>query len=318
MLLADGNVHSGQKLGDALGVSRAAICKQIKRLNALGLDVASTKGEGYRLSAPLELLELSCISRNLDAEVKKLLPEIDICWSIASTNGRCLSAIKNKLRAGYVCLTEHQSAGRGRRGRSWVSPLAGGLYLSLVWQFTGGAEVLEGLSLAVAIAVATTLREKHFLDDVKLKWPNDILFGDKKIGGILIEVVGEAGGPCSVVVGIGLNVKASTMAECEIDQLWTDLSSASGESISRNQLAASILNSLIPLLQGYEYGGFTEYRKRWARYDAYEGKRVVIHHGRDEYIEGVVCGISESGELLLEVNGCKRTFKSGEVSLRYV
>jgi BirA family biotin operon repressor/biotin-[acetyl-CoA-carboxylase] ligase len=317
-LLADGDVHSGQALGDILGISRAAVCKQIRKLSALGLDIVSAKGEGYRLSAPLELLRSDYICGSLNAEVKELIPEIEVCWSIPSTNNHCLAGIKNKSNAGYVCVAEHQSAGRGRRGRSWVSPLAGSLYLSLVWQFTGGAEVLEGLSLAVAIVVATTLREEYRLENVKLKWPNDILLNDKKIGGILIEVAGEAGGPCSVVIGIGLNVKTSTMAERDIDQSWTDLNSALGKSISRNKLAALVLNSLVPLLQGYERNGFAEHRKHWSKYDAYIGKSVVVYRGGSDYIEGIACGISDSGELLLEVNGCKQAFKSGEVSLRYV
>lgn len=318
MLLGDGELHSGQKLGDALGISRAAVCKQIKKLNTLGLDVVSTKGAGYRLPAPLELLKQDSIHRSLDPQVKKRISEIDVQWSIASTNSQCLASIKKKLGSGYVCVAEHQIAGRGRRGRTWVSPLAGNLYLSLVWQFTGGAEVLEGLSLAVAIVVAMTLDEKYSLSDIKLKWPNDILYDDKKIGGILIEVVGEAGGPCFVVIGIGLNVKVSSRAEHEINQSWTDLNRILGKSVSRNQLAASILNSLVPLLQSYERDGFTASRKRWPHYDAYRGKRVVVHHGENIYIEGTACGISDSGELLLEVNGCIKAFKSGEVSLRHV
>lgn len=318
ILLADGHIHSGQKLGDALGISRAAVCKQIKKLNGLGLDVAGTKGAGYRLPAPLELLESACIADNLNPKVRKLISEIDVYWTIASTNSHCLASVKSKPIAGYVCVAEHQIAGRGRRGRTWVSPLAGNLYLSLVWRFTGGIDALEGLSLAVAVAVANVLREEYFLEEVKIKWPNDILCGDRKIGGILIEIIGEAGGPCFVVIGIGLNVKISSIAECEIDQSWTDLSSALGKSISRNQLAASVLNNLVPLLQNYECQGFSAFREKWTKYDAYIGKRVVVHQGESEYIEGVACGISDSGELLLEDNGCRRTFKSGEVSLRHV
>ena len=316
--LADGNIHSGQVLGDALGVSRAAVSKQIKKLNELGLRVVSVKGSGYQLPAPIELLDSNKIIENLDSQTKNLIYEIDINWSIASTNSHCLAYIKNNFISGYVCLAEHQINGRGRRGRKWVSPLAGSLYLSLVWRFACGAEILEGFSLAVAIVVANALREDFALQGVKLKWPNDILFDNKKIGGILIEITGEAVGPCSVVVGIGLNIGVSDVIENKIDQPWIDLNSALGCAISRNKLAASILNRLVPLLSLYERDGFSEFRKDWMMYDAFVGSNVVVQNGVDDFFEGVAHGISDSGELLVDGNGYMRAFKSGEVSLRRV
>lgn len=317
-LLLDGEVHSGRALGEILGISRAAVCKQIQKLQHLGLDVVSTKGLGYQLPFPLELICPNSIVERLNFEVKNQIPRIDVHWSVDSTNSQCLAFVKDAPCMGYVCLAEHQSAGRGRRGRRWVSPLAGSLYLSLAWQFIAGAEVLDGLSLAVAIAVANVLREEYFLEAVKLKWPNDIFFENKKIGGILIEIVGEAGGPCTVVVGIGLNVMVSDVSGCEINQTWVDLNSALGKTVSRNKLAASLLNCMVPLLQSYENVGFSASYERWASYDAFIGKNVVLQHGLNNFIEGVACGVSDSGELLLEVDGCRRAFKSGEVSLRCV
>ena len=317
-LLADGNVHSGQVLGGALSVSRAAVCKQIRKLNELGLKVVSVKGSGYQLLSPIELLDSNEIIDKLDPQTKNLISAIDVHWSIESTNSHCLTYIKNNFTNGYVCLAEHQMNGRGRRGRKWVSPLAGNLYLSLVWRFTCGAEILEGFSLAVAIAVANALREDFSLQGVKLKWPNDILFDNKKIGGILIEIMGEAGGPCSVVVGIGINVSVSDVIKNEIDQPWIDLNSVLGCAISRNQLAASILNRLVSLLRFYERDGFSEFRKHWIKYDAFIGSNVVVQNGIDDFFEGVAHGISDSGELLVDSNGYRRAFKSGEVSLRRV
>jgi len=311
-------VHSGQVLGDVLGVSRAAVCKQIKKLNELGLKVVSVKGAGYQLFGPIELLEPKKIINNLDPQIKNLISEIDVHWSIASTNSHCLAYIKNNFTNGYVCLAEHQMNGRGRRGRKWVSPLAGSLYLSLAWRFACGAEILEGFSLAVAIAVANALREDFALQNVKLKWPNDILFDNKKLGGILIEIMGEAGGPCSVVVGIGINVSVSNGAESEIDQPWIDLNSALSRAVSRNQLAASILNRLVLLLQSYERDGFSAFRKDWMQYDAFIGSHVVVQNGVNDFFEGLARGVSDSGELLVDGNGYLRVFKSGEVSLRRV
>jgi BirA family transcriptional regulator, biotin operon repressor / biotin---[acetyl-CoA-carboxylase] ligase len=317
-LLADGNTHSGRVLGERLGISRAAVCKQIKKLNDLGLEVVSAKGMGYRLCRPLEMICADAIAENLEPQVKNLISNIDVRWSVNSTNSQCLSYLKDKPGMGYICLAEHQSAGRGRRGRQWVSPLAGNLYLSIVWQFTSGAEALDGLSLAVAIVVADVLREEYLLEGVKIKWPNDIFFEGKKIGGILIEIIGEAGGPCFVVIGIGLNVTISRISGSEITQSWTDLYSATGKPVSRNQLAASVLNRLVPLLQIYECVGFAASHGSWASYDAFIGKNVVLQQGVSGFLEGIARGVSNSGELLLEINGIRRKFKSGEVSLRSV
>lgn len=315
-LLADGEIHSGSVLGERLGISRAAVYKQIQKLNNLGLGVVSTRGVGYQIQFPLELMCSDTIVKYLDPHVKKCISKIDVQWTVDSTNSRCLEFVKDNSRISYACLAEHQSAGRGRRGRQWISPLGGSLYLSLSWQFVGGVEILDGLSLAVAIAVANMLSEEYLLKRVKLKWPNDIFVDNKKMGGVLIEIVGEAGGPCTVVIGIGLNVFLSNASGREINQSWTDLHTVLGRNISRNKLAASLLNSLVPLLQGYEHGGFAVWHEKWARYDAFIDKKVVLQQGVSDFSEGVACGVSDSGELLLEINGCRRRFKSGEVSLR--
>ena len=280
------------------------------------MNVASVKGLGYQLAFPIELLDVTAIKSGLHFEVGSQISKIDVHWSIASTNSYCLETIKSNHCSGYVCLAEHQFAGRGRRGRQWISALAGGVNLSLTWQFSGGAEVLEGFSLAIAITIANTLSNAYSLHDAKLKWPNDILWANQKIGGVLIEVVGEAGGPCSVVVGIGINVRGSDLSKRQIDQPWSDLHSALRQDVSRNKLTASLLNCLVPLLQNYEHDGFAMFQKSWKKYDAFLDQEVVVHHGADGYIEGVARGISKSGELLLEVDGCRRAFKSGEVSLR--
>lgn len=317
-LLADGDIHSGRVLGERLGISRAAVCKQIKKLSDLGLDVVSVKGVGYRLACPLELMCSDAIAASLDFQVKNSISKIEVFWSVNSTNSQCLAYVKDKPGKGYACLAEHQSAGRGRRGRSWISPLAGSLYLSLIWKFASGAEALDGLSLAVAIAVADVLNEEYLLQNVKIKWPNDIFFDNKKIGGILIEIVGEAGGPCYVVIGVGLNVMVSNISGSEINQSWIDLYSALGKPVSRNRLAAAILNRMVPLLQIHERVGFSASHEGWAKYDAVMGKNVVLQQGVNDFLEGVACGVSNSGELILEVNGSRRKFKSGEVSLRRV
>ena len=126
-------------------------------------------------------------------------------------------------RSGLVCTAEQQTAGRGRRGREWISPFGRNLYVSTVWEFTQGAAALEGLSLAVGVAVAQALKGLG-LPEVQLKWPNDIQHEGKKLGGVLLEMVGDASRQCQVVVGIGVNVAMPGAAANAIDQAWTDIS----------------------------------------------------------------------------------------------
>lgn len=316
-LLADGQIHSGRKLGESLCVSRAAIHKKIKKLCEFGADIESIRGIGYRLSAQFDLLSAKDICHELDEKIKLSISDVEVCWSIPSTNSRCLDYSKTYPTKNYVCLAECQTEGRGRRGRQWVSPLGGGLYMSIAWRFNCGAGELEGLSLAVASIIAKTLEVRFGVKGTKLKWPNDILVNDKKMGGILIELVGEAAGPCTVILGIGINTCATGYAVCKIDQPWTDMIRANTSvNFSRNALCAALLNSLVPMLRNFEQTGFPPFRAEWERYDALCGQPVVVQSGIDSYFEGVAAGISASGDLLLDVNGILRAFKSGEVSLR--
>jgi len=204
---------------------------------------------------------------------------------------------------------------RGRRGRTWVSPYAGNIYLSLSWDFTQGAAALEGMSLAVGVAVAEALRASG-VDGAQLKWPNDILYGGDKLGGVLLEMTGDAAGACQVVVGVGLNVAMPEVAGGAIDQSWTDLRRlCNGEPPSRSQLLAHLLNELLPLLAGFEAGGFSPWRQRWQALDAFAGQRVVLSSG-ERKISGVAKGVDERGALQLETTTGTQPVFGGEISLR--
>src|SRR5690606_303392 len=199
-LLADGKYHSGQELACLLGRSRTAIWKHLQKLEDLGLHLSAVKGRGYRLEGGLELLDEGLIRSSLDSQAQALLSKLDIHYIIDSTNSHALRE-RFAESSGYICLSEQQTAGKGRRERPWVSPFGRNIYLSLLWSFDGGVVTLEGLSLAVGVAVEEALNSCG-VEGVMLKWPNDVLWQQRKLAGILLEVVGDPAGSCQVVVGI--------------------------------------------------------------------------------------------------------------------
>ncbi|RLA58346.1 MAG: bifunctional biotin--[acetyl-CoA-carboxylase] synthetase/biotin operon repressor [Gammaproteobacteria bacterium] len=314
-LLADGEFRSGQDLADALGVSRTAVWKQFKKLGELGLPIESVKGRGYRIPGGIELLDDTTIRRFLQPEAAGLLRALEILETVGSTNARAMRRAEQGPAAGMVYTAEQQSAGRGRRGRQWVSPYAGNLYLSLVWEFGQGAAALEGLSLAVGVAVARALAACG-IGPVQLKWPNDVLFEGSKLGGILLEMTGDAAGACQVVIGVGLNVSMPQASAGAIDQAWTDIDTITGrEHPGRNTLLAALLNELLPLVARFEDQGFAHWRDDWQVLDAFAGEHVVLHTGAQQ-TAGVARGVDERGALQLETTTGLQSVYGGEISMR--
>lgn len=309
-LLADKQFHSGESLGLNLGISRAAVWKRIRKLESLGIEINSVHGKGYRLHNSLDLLKADEILKELSLEVKSQLSKLEIFLSVDSTNARAMSyAEKNK----FVVLSEQQTNGRGRRGKSWVSPFGKSIYLSLGWHFQGGTAQLEGLSLAVAVAVVRAL-ENCGVFDVNVKWPNDLLHQGRKLAGILLEVSGDADGACKVVIGVGVNVN---MQDCDmnLDQPWVDVITISQKPISRNKLAGNIINQLFIMLEEFEKHGFSMFRSEWMTKDLYFGKQVRLST-TSTVIEGTAKGVDARGALCLEINNELKTFHGGEVSVR--
>ncbi len=314
-MLADGDFHSGQDLATALGVSRTAVWKQLNRLQELGLAVESVKGRGYRLPGGVELLDGTRIRAGLDAPVLGLLRELLLLEIVDSTNAEALRRVAAGGGPGLVCSAEQQTAGRGRRGRTWVSPYARNIYLSLVWEYHEGAAALEGLSLAVGVAVARALAHLG-LPPLQLKWPNDLLHAGAKLGGVLLEMAGDAAGRCQVVIGVGLNVAMPSVAAKDIDQEWTDLATISGGSApGRNAVVASLLNELLPLAASFARTGFAPWRDPWMALDAFADTPVVMHSGEQRQA-GIARGVDERGALQLETTLGLRPIYGGEISLR--
>lgn len=314
-LLADGAFHSGQSLGLRLGISRAAVWKHVKALDGLGLEVHAVRGRGYRLADPFKPMDSQAIQAGIDASVRARLHRLEMFSAVDSTSDHL-----KREQAGIpdnafrVCISEWQSAGRGRRGRRWVSPYGTNLYLSLAAQTTEAALGAGGLSLAVAVAVAEALRDCG-LKDAGLKWPNDIYYQGRKLAGILLDLSGESGGPYRVVIGVGINLKIPSAAARDIDQPWTDLSQ-SGVNVERSELAALIVTRLIRALDLFNQHGLRAFIKDWERLDLVSGRAVELHHEQEPMITGVARGIDPHGALLIEHDGVTRSYHAGEVSIR--
>jgi BirA family biotin operon repressor/biotin-[acetyl-CoA-carboxylase] ligase len=314
-LLADGHFRSGEWLGRQLGVGRAAVWKQVHALSELGLDVQAVHGQGYRLAWPFQPLRVEHICSSLAACAAARLPDIEVFQEIDSTSDY-LKRLPSPCAPGQgrVCLAEWQSAGRGRRGRRWVSAYGSSLYLSLAWQLSGAALNAGGVSLVVAIAVLRALQNCG-VQDIGLKWPNDIYYQGRKLAGILLDVSGESNGPFVVVMGIGVNLKLPHNAANRIDQPWADVSQ-SGVDTDRNRLAAVILEQLLLALDTFTDEGLAAFASEWRRFDLIAGRRVELQHDQDKRISGVARGIDSHGALLIDQDGDTRSFYAGEVSVR--
>lgn len=312
-ILADGKFHSGRELGDEIGISRSAIWKHMRRLEDGGLEIYSVKGRGYRVPGGLELLDLEEIQRGLLPEVSSLISNPDLQLSVTSTSELAMKASQAADCHGRLFLAEQQTAGRGRRGRDWVSPYGRNLYFSLVWRFEQGIAAVEGLSLLVGIAIVRAM-EKMNIEGVQLKWPNDLLYEGRKLAGILLEVHGEASGQCQVVIGVGINAEMPQEIGAAIDQPWTDLKTIMG-GVSRNQLMAEVLNELTVGLTEFQQSGFSVLVDEWQARNAMQEEPITLQIG-DELVKGVCKGVNASGALLLESEEGVKAYHGGEISIQ--
>tara|TARA_Y100001934_G_scaffold10004_1_gene13061 strand:- start:1953 stop:2918 length:966 start_codon:yes stop_codon:yes gene_type:complete len=308
-LLADGQFRSGSELGEALGISRAAIWKRIQRLEEFGLALESVKGKGYRLAQPVDLIDPLSLQTVLAERA-----QLHYQWVTESTNADAL-AIRGPVRRPQVFVTECQTAGRGRRGRQWQSPFAANLYFSIRFPVSGGFAALGGLSLAVGVAVAQALQELDPPLPITLKWPNDLQINGAKVGGVLIELAGEMDGQVDVVIGVGVNGRMTGHQARDIDQAWTDLASELAVMPSRTELAACVLTHLLEMLPLFARQGFAAFLDAFEEYDAVRGKEVQVQSG-EQMMSGLAAGVVADGALRLETADGVREVYGGEVSLR--
>ncbi len=305
-ILSDGNFHSGEQLGEQLGMSRAAINKHIQTLRDWGVDVFTVPGKGYSLPEPIQLLNEELIRGQIEYGSVAVLPVID------STNQYLLDRI-NELQSGDVCVAEYQQAGRGRRGRKWFSPFGANLYLSMYWRLEQGPAAAIGLSLVIGIVMAEVLHDLG-ATQVRVKWPNDLYLQDRKLSGILVELTGKTGDAAQIVIGAGINLAMRRVEEDVINQGWINLQEA-GIAIDRNTLAVRLIKELRTSLQLFELEGLTPYLSRWEKLDNFINRQVKLIIG-DREIVGISRGINAQGALLLEQNGEIKPWMGGEISLR--
>ncbi|SFN78224.1 BirA family transcriptional regulator, biotin operon repressor / biotin-[acetyl-CoA-carboxylase] ligase [Izhakiella capsodis] len=305
-ILADGEFHSGEHLGEQLGMSRAAINKHMQTLREWGLDIFTLTGKGYSLSAPIQLLNEQSLAAQLDDGNVSVIPVID------STNQYLLENMAT-LRPGAVCVAEYQQAGRGRRGGQWFSPFGANLYFSMYWRLEQGPAAAMGLSLVIGIVMAEVLQNLG-AHGVRVKWPNDLYLNDRKLAGILVELTGKTGDAAHVVLGAGINLSMRLPDPSMVNQRWINLQEA-GIDIDRNALAAKLINQLRISLAEFERNGLTPFTKRWANLDNFLNRPVKLLIG-DREILGTARGIDEQGALLLEQNGVVKPWIGGEISLR--
>lgn len=309
-VLSDGQFHSGEQLGANLCLSRSAVWKKVERLRELGVEVHSVTGKGYRLPATIDLLAREKILEYLGEGAAAWESCFDVLFTVGSTNAEAMRLAQVGTDR-YVIIAEHQTQGRGRRGRVWVSPLGANIYLSMVVSFQMGIAALEGLSLAVALHVVRAL-ELEGVKGLGVKWPNDILIEGRKLAGILLEVSGDLAGPCKVVIGLGLNIRMPMSANAQIDQPYTDLSVHSSSPPDRNKIVATLINQLSRGLEQFNESGFAPLQSSWDSLDVYRNNIVEVRAGSN-VVEGRVLGVSNTGALVLDTSHGLKVISGGEL-----
>lgn len=310
--LANGPV-SGDALAAREQVTRAAMWKRIRALREAGVRIDAWPGQGYVLAQPLDLLDAHAIRAAVSARAQALLSRLEVAWSLDSTNARLL-ARPAPVQGSDVLLAERQSGGRGRRGRSWASPLAANLYLSVSRAFSGGLARLGGLSLVAGVATAEALRALG-VDGIGLKWPNDVLLHGRKLGGLLVEGAGEHAGPARAVIGLGLNVHMPVAAGARIDQPWADLAQQP-DAPDRNALAGAVLSQLLPALQQFDDEGLEPFLPRFAALDVLQDCAITVHAADGSEQAAQALGIAADGALRVCMDGREQRLHAGEVSVR--
>jgi BirA family biotin operon repressor/biotin-[acetyl-CoA-carboxylase] ligase len=320
--LADGEFHSGEDLAAKVGLTRARVSQVLKDAEAAGLALERIKGRGYRLTEAPDFLDAHKVGARLRTLAEErgmpLALAVEVVDQVDSTSSELMRRAQRKDVHGVALAAEWQTAGRGRRGRTWTAIAGGSLTFSLGWRFEQGAGFLAGLSLAVGVAVVRALEADGFRD-IALKWPNDLIHRHMKVGGILIDLNGDALGPTTTVIGVGLNVRLPPAARSEIPVPVTDLATVAGKRappIERNRLLARLLAELAGVLETYANEGFAPFAAEWQHRHAYQGKSVRLLLPDGASVTGKVAGVDASGALVLADGPRRARFLSGEITLR--
>jgi BirA family transcriptional regulator, biotin operon repressor / biotin---[acetyl-CoA-carboxylase] ligase len=315
--LADGEFHSGEALAAELAVSRSAVWKAASVLRELGATVHAVRNRGYRIPNAGEPLDGARIRELLAAVALQRIGRVDTHWTVGSTNTQLLERPNPAIGSGEALLAEYQTAGRGRQGRAWVAPPGGSICLSLSWMFGELPRDLGALGLVIGVCALEALRHLG-VERVRLKWPNDLLIDDRKLGGILIELRAESTGPACVVIGIGLNVALGAALLEQIGAMGIapiDLASAGLKGAARNTVAARLISSFVEGLLDFERVGLKPFAQKWMDADGLRGRPVTVT-GAVGVTKGIARGIDLDGALLVETPEGLQRFITGDVSVR--
>jgi BirA family transcriptional regulator, biotin operon repressor / biotin---[acetyl-CoA-carboxylase] ligase len=318
-MLATGEFHSGERLAKRLRISRGGVWKLIRSLQAMGIDVESVPRQGYHLPRAVDLLDRNAILAELSPQMREVVTPLEVLLTVDSTNHYLAEHAADAPGTTHVCVAELQNAGRGRRGRSWIAPFGCGICMSLSWQFVEAPPTFSALSLAVGVAAVRAFRRLG-IEGVGLKWPNDLIWQQRKLGGILIEMRGESAGPAQVVIGIGINVRMPGAVRIMLAEKQAALISDIHEIVrehtpTRNALIAMLAEEVTKMLQTFGVRGFEPFAEEWRQLDTLADAPVRVISGTQTTL-GRSRGVDLDGTLLVDVDGQLHRFSSGEVSLR--
>lgn len=316
-ILEDGQLHSGTTIGQALGISRNAVWKQLNKLKQQDIEIESIPSQGHRILKPLDLLSKQTIKKHLSETTSHKIDTIEVLPTVTSTNQHLLEVAKTlkENEQTHICIAEQQTQGRGRRGKNWHSPFGRNLYLSCLQSFDSLQETHGALSLVIGVATIKAL-EKLGVEQIGLKWPNDIVWKNThKLAGILIELTGSSPGPWHTIIGLGLNIDMASTNEVQTP--WTSLANLIQPVPKRSYIAATLITAIIDALDNYRKNGFTPYLKTWQQYDVLQGQQINIHTNQ-QIISGRYLGISPQGAIQIQQasNDEIQTYHCGEVSVR--
>jgi BirA family biotin operon repressor/biotin-[acetyl-CoA-carboxylase] ligase len=318
-LLGDREFHSGTALAAATGVSRSAVWKAVASLRLRGVVVQAVANRGYRLPLAAELLDAAQIRASLPSECRGRLRRGISLWTTGSTNEDLLKGGAPAAGQFDFLTAEFQRAGRGRRARSWLGPLGGSICLSIGWSFASLPPEAGALGLVIGVCALRALQQLQ-VPGVALKWPNDLVAAGAKLGGILIELRAETGGPAFIVVGIGLNVALGAAVRTAVMATGTqptDLAQLGLARCDRNGLVAALIGNSVDGLLQFERSGFGAFADAWRAADALAGKPVIVSaHGGA--VSGHARGIDANGALCVQTRDGLQRFTSGDVSVRAV
>ena len=306
-----GDFFTAEQLKSIYQLTTAALHKVISRLKEMGTEIIC-ENQGYRLQHPFSLFQEDKIKQYLPEQLKEHV-QVNALFSTDSTNTQAPLLADNRYELS-LCVADHQTAGRGRQANRWESPPGRNCYSSLLWYTDLQVAALDGLSLIAGLAIVKVLT-KFGANDLKLKWPNDVFWQQKKLAGILVEIDLCKQKKTQIVIGAGVNLYLPEMVKQKIKQPVTDVYSILRLLPDKNQLVACFTAQMAKYLKTFYQFGFLPFYRLWNKYNLYASQHVILYSG-NYYHEGLCVGVSQQGNLLIKKTDGIHAFSGGEISLK--